>query len=192
MKIKYMRSICQDELIRDGVIYIKANSAHTYIRRKCIANNEIVVIEEGVTNIDKYTFSNVRGIKEIHLPSTLEEIGEGAFHNCCDLEVVRCKSPIVKVKKEAFIYDSKLKEIDMYMDIAGNDIKNLFGCYRKLERPIIIPTSLQKYKLAKVFNGALTRMEYHRDETKSSKTEFTTIQEEPETLNFDEETRQVF
>ncbi len=52
-----------------------------------------VTIEEGVTRICNYAFTDCKTIKEFVLPSTLNEIGTSAFQNCAALKTVTFVTP---------------------------------------------------------------------------------------------------
>lgn len=191
MKFKYIRSLSKLELLTTGkILYGSIN--HDKVR-EYTAREEVMVIEEGVTEIDKYAFLNIKGLKEVYLPSTLEKIREGAFRGCSDLEKVHCSSPIVIVKNGAFKRANKLTTMDICMSIENDDIRYIFGANENLQKPCKLPKVLQSFKLGKTQDGVLQTMTYIR--SKDSKVLDATFVPEkplPDLVGFNEDTREVF
>ena len=72
----------------DGILTISGNGRMTDYTAEnpgpwCGQGFTQLVIEEGVTGIGAYAFYNCDGVENLpKLPSTLETVGEGAFHGC--------------------------------------------------------------------------------------------------------------
>ena len=53
---------------------------------------ETLVLEEGITRIDRNAFRNCSALKEVFLPESLISIGNGAFENCSSLQEIHFPS----------------------------------------------------------------------------------------------------
>ena len=53
-----------------------------------IYNIQTVVIEDGVTSIDRDAFSGCSGLTSIEIPASVTSIGNGAFYGCSSLETI--------------------------------------------------------------------------------------------------------
>ena len=51
-----------------------------------------VYVEEGVTSLGKYAFSNCSKLWNVDLPSTLTSIGESCFSNCAYIDTITCRA----------------------------------------------------------------------------------------------------
>ena len=63
---------------------------------------ESLVIEEGVTNIGNYAFSNFDNLQVVSISDTVTTIGDHAFHSCDRLEMVDIPSSVTAIKDCAF------------------------------------------------------------------------------------------
>lgn len=185
MKYKYIRSLIRDELLSEGKIIYGSLNKDCF--RQYISKKEIMVVEEGITEIDKHAFLHIHGLKEIYLPSTIEKIKEEAFRNCYDLEKIHCASPLVDVKSKAFFNVKNLSLIDMNMRVANDNINSLFTNSTQTR----IPKTLTSYRLAKVEDDKLQIMSYQRDEN-AKKISFIPESPNPIIKGFNSETREVF
>ena len=59
-------------------------------------------IPEGVVSIDNGCFAACNRLCQVVLPSTLRELGVGAFADCYKLETINLPEGITRVRKEAF------------------------------------------------------------------------------------------
>ncbi len=184
MKYKFIRSLSRHELLSDGKIIFGGLNKDKV--RQYISKNEVLYVEKGTTYIDKYAFLNIHGLKEIYLPSTIEEIKEEAFKNCADLEIIHCDSPIVDVKTRAFNKDKYLTVIDMNMRVENDDISKLFTGSSVNN----ISKTLKSYRLARVEDGTLQIISYQR--TDDEKITFSPESTSPIIMGFNEDTREVF
>ena len=57
-------------------------------RKYEIDNNGHCNIPDSVTSIERYAFSECRGLKSITIPNSVTSIGMCAFHNCTRLESI--------------------------------------------------------------------------------------------------------
>ena len=59
-------------------------------------------IEEGIETIEEYTFSDMKKLETVHIPSTLETIKDYAFNKCVSLETVYGISNVTSLSAKAF------------------------------------------------------------------------------------------
>jgi len=82
--IEYTRYINREEK--------EERTEHTLMRYPEAKTGESYVIPHGITHILEYAFSGQRYLKSITLPSTVTDIGEGAFEGCReDLQLICCE-----------------------------------------------------------------------------------------------------
>ena len=60
-----------------------------------------IVIPEGVTEIELYSFSDCTNLYHVELPSTLQRIGRGAFGDCINLVEIVNRSPFLQIEKQS-------------------------------------------------------------------------------------------
>ncbi|MBQ8429566.1 MAG: leucine-rich repeat protein [Clostridia bacterium] len=92
-----------------------------HIKQMYIGDDTItkVIIPEGVTHINEYAFANLTALEEVVLPSTLVNIGMGAFYGCEKLKTINLGN-VKFINKQAFsgpwkeIKDENDKVIDGY------------------------------------------------------------------------------
>ena len=87
-----------------------------------------VVVEEGVTSIGNFAFSNAVNLTSVTLPGTLTLIGESAFRNCGQLADVVWSENLVEVKGFAFMNCYALPSADLgsKIELIGNSA--FYGC----------------------------------------------------------------
>ena len=83
-----------------------------------IYNIQTVVIEDGVTSIDRDAFSGCSGLTSIEIPASVTSIGNGAFYGCSSLETI-------SVADGNTVYDSR-GNCNAIIEKATN--KLLYGC----------------------------------------------------------------
>lgn len=52
----------------------------------------MLILSEGITKIEEYTFSGCESLRTIVLPKSLSYLSNGAFRNCPNLEYILSKS----------------------------------------------------------------------------------------------------
>ena len=103
-----------------------------YIKQMYIGDDTItkVIIPEGVTHINEYAFANLTALEEVVLPSTLVNIGVGAFYGCEKLKTINLEN-VKFINKQAFsgpwreIKDENDKVIDGYYGACALEEINL-------------------------------------------------------------------
>ena len=104
---------------------------------------ETVTIPQGVTEIQKYSFSGCQNLKEINIPEGVKTIGNNAFWNCRNLTKITLPSTIKKMGWNAFsatgIKSIELPESDVLSSI---DDKVFFQCFDLSE--VTVPLNITK------------------------------------------------
>ena len=79
-----------------------------------------VVIEEGVTSIGDYAFSNCDYVTAVTIPNTVVSIGDYAFHHCRDLMEVEIPNSVTGIGDCAFANSMNLALVTI-----GSGVKNI-------------------------------------------------------------------
>jgi len=82
-----------------SVIKVKQTKYGAFHGYKLLKN---VVLNEGLTTIEKRTFGHCTSLKSIKLPSTVTEIGNGVFKDCTKLQEVVFNKGLQKIGRYAF------------------------------------------------------------------------------------------
>lgn len=73
---------------------------------------DVLVIPDGITRIERYSFSGLP-IRKLIIPDSVTSIGRCAFHACRDLVEVIMGSGVVEIDDEAFEYCTNLESINI-------------------------------------------------------------------------------
>lgn len=76
-------------------------------------NEKIIVIPEGVTEIDDETFKNFSNLEEVILPNSLQWIGANAFNGCTSLKNIKFPDTHFQILPNAFSDCTSLTEVTM-------------------------------------------------------------------------------
>lgn len=110
-----------------------------------------IVIEEGVTSIESYAFSQFNLVTEVIVPRTVKQIDAGAFYecsslksislpdsittiesstfkNCLSLSSVKLPKGLINIKGEAFFNCEKLMEFELPETVAFIGDSAFYGC----------------------------------------------------------------
>ena len=79
-----------------------------------------VIIEDGVTSIGNYAFSNCTGLISVAIPESVTSIGNSAFSNCSGLTSVTIGNCVTSIGEWAFDYCSGLTSVTI-----GNSVTNI-------------------------------------------------------------------
>ena len=88
-----------------------------------------VIIENGVTSIGDYAFSDCSGLTSVTIPNSVTSIGSSAFFDCKALTSINLPNSVTSIGKTAFYDCSALTTVSI-----GNSVKNVgesafYGCY---------------------------------------------------------------
>ena len=127
--------------------------------RKYIGNDSVVIIPDGVTEIDSYAFGGRDDILEITLPESVVKVWSYAFAECKGLEKVNVLgSPIIG--EGAFYRCVNLKELNAPRNLKGFNQGAFAGCYN-LVSPELSGKTFELYTLNR--NRSLEEISYLRD-----------------------------
>lgn len=110
------------------------------------ANDELkskidtLIIEEGVTSVGKSSFSSIRTLKHVKLPSTLEYIDMNAFAYCYNIYDINIPDSVYYIGNNAFLGAYFLSKINDEFIILGN---GNFYLYKGTSTDIIIPDNVK-------------------------------------------------
>lgn len=96
------------------VTFTGATNMSDYVFFDC-HSLERVKFAEGMKHIGNYTFASTAGnksLKEVILPSTLEEIGDYAFYACLAIETIEVPASVLYIGESAFEGDVALTNIN--------------------------------------------------------------------------------
>lgn len=75
-------------------------------------------------------FEDCENLEKIHIPDTVLEIGSGAFRNCISLKDVKLPSNLEQISIGVFEGCEQLKEINLPENIKSIGMKAFSGCYK--------------------------------------------------------------
>ena len=99
----------------------------TMTRRRGGTNITTVLVEEGVTEIGRYSFSHCESLTNVLLPSTLTTINAGAFENCTSLKQIDIPYGVTEILSGAFRY-SGLTSVDVPDSVTWLDYYAFYYC----------------------------------------------------------------
>ena len=70
-----------------------------------------VIIEDGVTTIERYAFLNCISLKSVTIPNSVTTIEDGAFNNCRSLQSITIPNSIERIDYDTFAYCESLESI---------------------------------------------------------------------------------
>lgn len=115
------------ELTQDGTLTIRgagemsSSDASWYGYRMLVKK---IVMEEGITSVGSYVFTDFRNLTEVELPESLTRISGYAFDGCAKLAKITIPANVSELGSYAFASCSALKEIRFGSDVPsfGSDV----------------------------------------------------------------------
>ncbi len=108
-----------------------------------------IQIDEGITSIGSYAFSDCALVTEIVLPDSIAAIGQHAFNNCTALESIAVPEGVLSIEDNTFYNCSGLKTVSLPSSLTEVGDYAFFGCSGIQE--MILPsdvTGLGEYAFA--------------------------------------------
>jgi len=99
-----------------------------------------VIVEDGVTSIEKNTFQYCLLLRRIKLPENLLRIGTGAFKLCKSLITITLPKSLIKIGKSAFFGCSSLKFVKIPESITELPFETFSECASLTS--VILPPAL--------------------------------------------------
>ena len=115
-----------------------------------------VAVEEGVTRIGAYAFSDLRKMSSITLPDGLLSIGARAFRSCKALTGVTIPDTVVRIEAYAFLWCEGLKSATLPQGLIALKDSTFSGCLALAQ--IELPESLTSIGPAAFYNCGLTEL----------------------------------
>ena len=96
-----------------------------------------VVIEDGVTKIGKFAFTNLQQLTSVQIPDSVKTIGNSAFARCSSLRQIDIPGSVTEIGDWAFAYCSKLREVNLSegLKTIGYQAFNSCGYLRLVQIP---------------------------------------------------------
>lgn len=129
--------------------------------------DEVLVIRDGVTKIQKDAFALNSSLKQVTIPSTVVSIGEGAFSRCSNLEkvVFAENSNLTTLETQVFSYCKKLTSINITNLKALETISyNAFDSVSVSN--FVIPATVENVSTTAFYNAAVVSFEVQTGNTK--------------------------
>ena len=86
-----------------------------------------VIVEDGITSIGRYAFSNFKKLKNLNLGNDIKKIGSSAFVNCVSLQELNIPEQVTEIGWYAFQGCSLLKKVnlsDSVIEIGNSAFKD--------------------------------------------------------------------
>ena len=99
-----------------------------------------VVINNGVTSIGDYAFSECTELTSVTIPNSVTSIGNGAFGICTGLTSVTIPNSVTSIGEEAFQYCSGLTSVTIPNSVTSIGLGAFDGCTRLTS--VTIPNSV--------------------------------------------------
>lgn len=87
-----------------------------------------IVIPEGVTDIDSYSFGSCTKMEYVTLPSTLASIGENAFVDCHSIKYFNLPDNVTSIGASAFYRCSSIQEFVIPAGVTSIQASTFWGC----------------------------------------------------------------
>ena len=101
---------------------------------------ENVVIEDGVTNIGDWAFSECSNLIDIKISERVTEIGRDAFWECSSLTSINIPNGVTTIKSETFYNCSSLESIRIPEEVTEIGDYTFYGCSSLIS--IVIPQNV--------------------------------------------------
>lgn len=116
-------------------------------------NDIVYSVPEGITRIEEKAFSSCVSLETIILPSTLREIGAGAFSECKSLKNIKIPKGITKLEDSIFANCESLTNVIIPETVIEIDAFAFFHCSSLKE--IEIPNSVKSINSSAFANSGL-------------------------------------
>ncbi|MBO7253933.1 MAG: leucine-rich repeat protein, partial [Clostridia bacterium] len=88
-----------------------------------------LVIENGITSIGDYAFSDSSYLESVYISDTVTRIGYGAFEFCCSLLEINIPNSVLTIDSIAFRICSSLKSINIPDSVESIGARAFMYCY---------------------------------------------------------------
>ena len=139
----------------DGVLTIYGNGEmyNTNFKESPFSNKPFstdaiksVVIEDGVTSIGRYAFSEFSELTSVSIPDTVVSIGENSFEECTSLTNIDIPNSVVSIGHGAFFGCENLAEITIPNSVISIEdyafVKTKWLENRQKENPLVVVNNI--------------------------------------------------
>ncbi|MBR2832635.1 MAG: leucine-rich repeat protein, partial [Oscillospiraceae bacterium] len=105
--------------------YASGNRAPWYSVRYQIVS---AVIEEGITSMGKYAFSDCTKLTSFTIPDSVTSIGDSAFYGCSSLTSVTIPDSVTSIGQYAFYNCSRLQSVTIPDSVTSIGKSTFYGC----------------------------------------------------------------
>lgn len=105
---KHTAELIQQQGTSGYIFYESLYSAEKYVVPSYVADEGV---KYKVTKLGANCFFNATNLKEVVLPATIEEIGDGAFIRCRELKKLQLNEGLKRIGEECFKYTYSLEQI---------------------------------------------------------------------------------
>ena len=123
------------KLYADGTLNISGTGAmkdydYSDNRSPVYMNSSVkkIVIEDGVTSIGNWTFSDCSGLISITIPNSVASIGDWAFYYCTSLTTITIPDSVTSIGEAAFRFCSSLTSITIPDGVTSIGSSAFRGC----------------------------------------------------------------
>ena len=130
------------EITFDGVL----SNPLSFAKNLYVGEDRVLslIISEGVTKINPYTFYNCMSVTNVSIPSSVTCIGDYAFYNCTSLGEARIPDCVTSVGKMCFCNCTALTSVYIGAGVSSLDQDVFVGCYNILDFHISEANSIYK------------------------------------------------
>ena len=127
----------------DGVLTLSGTGAFDYNgwNTEWFEGTTKVVVEEGITELDRSSFNGFTNLQSVSLPSTLTKIGGYAFRNCTSLTSVTFPSKLTEIGDYAFENCTGLTSVTVPESVTEIGYTAFQGCTGLKEVAILNPSA---------------------------------------------------
>lgn len=104
------------------------------------SNTKKIVINNGITGIESYTFRDYSNLTDITLPNTLISIGAASFTNCKSLTNIPTPDSVTSIAKSAFS-GTGFTQIPNFKNVKSIEEETYAHCHNLTN--IIVPSSIE-------------------------------------------------
>ena len=94
-------------------LYNKEESGNIFVKAENPEVIKNVILQNGITKIDKYAFYKLGSLETITIPESIAEIGYASFYNCENLREINIPTNVTKIGAWAFNYCIGLTNIEI-------------------------------------------------------------------------------
>ncbi len=88
-----------------------------------------VIIEDGITSIGSFSFSNCESLTDVSIPDSVKKIGENAFAYCSSLKNINISNSVTSIGERAFYYCTGFTDLTIPDSVTTIGEYAFYGCW---------------------------------------------------------------